>query len=85
MKGKFDAYALAKKFQNWIVDRSTAHNFTVSQLLTTWFHEFPIDLKIWVSELGNLWKHVVNRSNPNEFCKKKIVRSYWYDNIPTTY
>ena len=35
MKGKFDAYALwplAKKFQNWIVDRSTARDFTVSQL-----------------------------------------------------
>ena len=32
MKGKFDAYVLwplAKKFQNWIVDRSTARNFTV--------------------------------------------------------
>jgi hypothetical protein len=33
MKGKFDAYVLwplAKKFQNWIVDRSTARDFTVS-------------------------------------------------------
>ena len=32
MKGKFDAYVLwplAKKFQNWIVDRSTSCNFTV--------------------------------------------------------
>ena len=32
MKGKFDAYVLwplAKKFQNWIVDQSTARNFTV--------------------------------------------------------
>ena len=32
MKGKFDAYVLwplAKKFQNWIVDRSTAREFTV--------------------------------------------------------
>ena len=32
MKGKFDAYVLwplAKKFQNWIVDRSTARDFTV--------------------------------------------------------
>ena len=32
MKGKFDAYVLwplAKKFQNWIVDRSTAFDFTV--------------------------------------------------------
>ena len=32
MKGKFDAYILwplAKKFQNWIVDRSTARDFTV--------------------------------------------------------
>ena len=34
MKGKFDAYVLwplAKKFQTWIVDLSTAHNFTVAQ------------------------------------------------------
>ena len=33
MKGKFDTYVvwpLAKKFQNWIVDRSTARDFTVS-------------------------------------------------------
>ena len=32
MKGKFDAYALwplTKKLQNWIVDRSTARDFTV--------------------------------------------------------
>ena len=34
MKGKFDAYVLwplAKRVQNWIVDRSTARNFTVVQ------------------------------------------------------
>ena len=32
MKGKFDVYVvwpLTKKFQNWIVDQSTARNFTV--------------------------------------------------------
>ena len=32
MKGKFDAYVLwplVKKIQNWIVDRSTARDFTV--------------------------------------------------------
>jgi hypothetical protein len=32
IKGKFDAYVLwplAKKFQNWIIDRSTARDFTV--------------------------------------------------------
>ena len=36
MKGKFDAYVLwplAKKFQNWIVDRSTARDFTVCWFL----------------------------------------------------
>ena len=36
-KGKFDAYVLwplAKKFQNWIVDRSTARNFTVACILS---------------------------------------------------
>ena len=34
MKGKFDAYVLwplAKKFQNWIVDWSTARDFTVDK------------------------------------------------------
>ena len=37
MKGKFDAYVLwplAKKFQNWIVDQSTARDFTVANMLT---------------------------------------------------
>ena len=32
MKGKFDSYVLwrlAKRVQNWIVERSTAHDFTV--------------------------------------------------------
>ena len=36
MKGKFDAYVLwplAKKLQNWIVDRSTARDFTVDVTL----------------------------------------------------
>ena len=36
MKGKFDAYVLwplAKKFQNWIVDRSTARDFTVYEIM----------------------------------------------------
>ena len=35
MKGKFDAYVLwplAKRVQNWIVDRSTARGFTVFKL-----------------------------------------------------
>ena len=43
MKGKFDAYVLwplAKKFQNWIVDRSTARDFTVVY-------------RIFVAELAN--------------------------------
>ena len=36
MKGKFDAYVLrplAKKFQNWIADRSTARDFTVIEFI----------------------------------------------------
>ena len=40
MKGKFDAYVLwplAKRFQFWIVDRSTAHDFTVCTLFSTKF------------------------------------------------
>ena len=39
MKGKFDPYVLwplAQKFQNWIVDRSTARDFTVLMILW-WF------------------------------------------------
>ena len=35
MKGKFDAYVLwplAKRVQNWIVDRSTARNFMVNKV-----------------------------------------------------
>ena len=39
MEGKFDAYVLwplAKKFQNWKVDRSTARDFTVSCAMLEW-------------------------------------------------
>ena len=42
MKGKFDAcvvWPLAKKFQNWIVDRSTARDFTVYSLNSTKCHQ----------------------------------------------
>ena len=38
MKGKFDAYVLwplAKKFQTWIVDRSTARDFMVCKYVRT--------------------------------------------------
>ena len=38
MKGKFDAYvlwSLAKGVQNWIVDRSTARDFTVDMFHST--------------------------------------------------
>ena len=41
MKGKFDAYVLwplAQKVQNWIVDRSTARDFTV-----VWLQQPPIE------------------------------------------
>ena len=40
MKGKFDAYVLwplAKRVQNWIVDRSTARDFTVYMWEVWWF------------------------------------------------
>ena len=43
MKGKFDAYVLwplAKKFQNWIVDRSTARDFTVIDLTKSVYIEY---------------------------------------------
>ena len=40
MKGKFDAYELwplATKFQNWIVDRSTARDLTVIYIFDQYF------------------------------------------------
>ena len=42
MTGKFDAYVLwplAKRVQSWIVDRSTARDFTVAILYLTILHE----------------------------------------------
>ena len=38
MKGKFDAYVLwplAKRVQNWIVDRSNARDFTVFMFMSS--------------------------------------------------
>ena len=49
MKGKFDAYVrwpLAQNFQNWIVDRSTARDFTVYNLIDVNFH-LKKDEKFW--------------------------------------
>ena len=46
MKGKFDAYALrplAKGNQNWIVDRSTVHDFMVGES-TYLFYSFSEDI-----------------------------------------
>ena len=51
MKGKIDAYVLwplAKKFQNWIVDRSTARDFTVYLVK----NQFRLDVPC----LDALWK-----------------------------
>ena len=36
-----------------IKKRKFCTTIRIGQLLNTWFHEFPIDLKILVSELGN--------------------------------
>ena len=69
MKGKFDAYVLwplAKKFQNWIIDRSTARDFTVctaqsvsaaftvSHILLYKFavHQTPVDLYLIFEKLS---------------------------------
>ena len=46
MKGKFNAYVLwplAKRVQNWIVDRSTAHNFTVCYFI----NDFSLLFRRW--------------------------------------
>ena len=49
MKGKFDAYVrMAKKFQNWIVDRSTARDFVVSKIRCG---------KIGCSYISNMYVH----------------------------
>ena len=54
MKGNFDAYALwplDKTIQNWIVDRSTARNFTVynAKIRDAYWYQFGCGiLKWWV-------------------------------------
>ena len=55
MKGKFglkfDAYVLwplAKKFQSWIVDRSTARDFTVDTFVETYFNFCGFERKIQI-------------------------------------
>ena len=48
MKGKFDAYVLwplAQKFQNWIVDRSTARNFAAFIFSTNFLKAYFIYFK----------------------------------------
>ena len=67
MKGKFDAYVvwpLAKKFQNWIVDRSTARDFTVSIVFSafTWHkirrtgNSLAVRLKILIVCTPTTWQ-----------------------------
>ena len=63
MKGKLYAYVLwplAKKFQNWIVDRSTACDFTVMQMPNLKFQSY------WDS---------LEHSRVNESAKKISVRT----------
>ena len=64
MKGKFDAYVLwplAKKFQNWIVDQSSARDFTVfGSCFERW----------WCFKTGQA-------SNLETILVKKGVRSVW--------
>ena len=62
MKGKFDAYVLwplVKKFQNWIVDQSTACEFTVFDiwLMPIWFmaqHQLNLQIPTWISVI-HIW------------------------------
>ena len=56
MKEKVDAYVLwplAKKFQIWIVDQSTARDFTVSSNLTWKMLEICQELKICDKQLNS--------------------------------
>ena len=49
MQGKFDAYVLwplAKRIQNWIVDQSTARDFTVFDKLTFLENSFNKDKSV---------------------------------------
>ena len=65
MKGKFDAYVLwplAKKFQNLIVDRSTARDFSVSRKNTDTDEKNNTEVSVfqYVSEIRSIrvsiWK-----------------------------
>ena len=52
MKGKFDAYVLwplTKRFQNWIVDRSTARDFTVCLIICFGGAEIMFFFYFWKS------------------------------------
>ena len=65
MKGNFDDYVLwplDKMVQNWIVDLSTARNFTV--------HIFFKPRKVWAKLCQFL--HTVELSSTTEHCGKKI-------------
>ena len=63
MKGKFDAYLLcplAKKFQNWIVDWSTARDFTV----LGWAFNFTSFLNLIFGsflQFGPLWSAAIRK------------------------
>jgi len=66
MKGKFDAYVLwplFKKFQNWIVDRSTARDVTVNDLkwLLNDFNWFIRHIESHLESYRVLWSHKVLR------------------------
>ena len=61
MKGKFYAYVLwplAQKFQNWIVDRSSAHNFTICDDIahTVQVVLGPMGVHMPLKIEGTIWK-----------------------------
>jgi hypothetical protein len=70
MKGKFNAYVLwplAKKFRNWIIDRSTARDFTVFLLLTSTAELLQLN-RTQFSSLGNfVSKKIVNQKTNTAF------------------
>ena len=91
MKGKFDAYLLwplAKRVQNWIVARSTAHNFTVDILIINKLHFHVIDAKyLGYSRLSNR-RRLLNKSSLHFliFFFINIFKKIWFINKrrPTT-
>ena len=80
MKGKFDAYVLwplAKKVQNWIVDRSTARNSTVIWWNWIKFYWFKRQKPTWFLDKISQKSATVSRQR-NLFSNKERNHESWF-------